>query len=86
VKHSLQLVLVAVVSCFVGSLAGPAIYESVARAQPAIVVPERPVGHYQLDAYGYSGGRGCILDTIDGQLWHVDREAAPQLIGSVRKN
>jgi hypothetical protein len=30
------------------------------------------------------GDRGCyIIDMTDGQLWHVDRDKSPQLIGSV---
>lgn len=83
-KRSIRLVLVAVVSCFVGSIAGPAIYETVAGAQPGIVSPERHVGHFQISAFGTHGSFGCfIIDTVDGQVWRTDNNGKPQLIGTV---
>jgi hypothetical protein len=88
VKRSVQFVLVAVVSCFVGSVTGPAIHDTAARAQaPGIVVPKRHVGHFQIDAYGFPGNRGCyVIDTVDGQMWHIESSGKPQLIGSVGRN
>jgi hypothetical protein len=83
VKRSIQLILVAVVLGFVGSVAGPAIYESSVQAQ-GIVIPERHVGHFQVSAFGTHGSYGCfIVDTKDGQVWRVDGNGSPKSIGTV---
>jgi hypothetical protein len=77
VKHSLQLVLVAVLACFVGSLAGPTLFESVTNAQPpldgpgdtlppeqlAALLASQPTKgpRFQISAYGHDGGHGCYI-------------------------
>lgn len=76
-KRSIQLVLIAVVSCLVGSLAGPAIFESVTNAQPPfdrpgdrvspaqlaeLLDPQKAKGpRYQISAYGHANGHGCYV-------------------------